>query len=146
MKLYDSKNLEVIDGSFINAFGSHVYDLKFNSNLLIALDLSNSEKCVGVNCSNNPSLSKITFPNSFDPVLFECRDTSLDQVTVSDCQKNTFLPRNNATSIVKTTTTTVTATPTSNNNLARTRSPEIRNAKEDIINEEESENVEEGHD
>ncbi|RHZ45388.1 hypothetical protein Glove_680g21 [Diversispora epigaea] len=120
ISLRDCGNLEDLDGSFINAWGSHWYSmaklkklklsnnrltavdisgsanlayLEFNSNLLTELDLSNSENYVEVNCSNNPTLSKIYLPDNFVPVLFDCRDTTLGQVTFSnssvfDCQKN----------------------------------------------------------
>ncbi|RHZ45400.1 hypothetical protein Glove_680g16 [Diversispora epigaea] len=102
--------------------------LDCNGNLLNALDLSNSEKYVEVNCSNNPNLSKITFSSSFVPALFDCRDTYLGQVifsnsSVFDCQKNTILPQNTTTSNNPVTPTisnnpvTATATPTTNNNL-----------------------------
>ncbi|RHZ45401.1 hypothetical protein Glove_680g17 [Diversispora epigaea] len=153
ISLSDCGNLEDLDSSFINAQESQWYDmaklkklklsnnqlteldlagssnltyLEFNNNLLTELDLSNSEKYVEVNCSNNPSLSKITLPDSFVPVLFDCRNTTLGQVifsnsSVFDCQKNTIIPQNTTTSNNTTTTTsnnpvTVTATPTTYNN------------------------------
>ncbi|RHZ45389.1 hypothetical protein Glove_680g20 [Diversispora epigaea] len=150
MHLIDSENLEDIDGSFINAGGKHWYSLgklkklklsnnrltaidisespniaylEFNSNLLSSLDLRNSEKYVEVNCSNNPSLSEITFPSSFDPVLFDCRDTSLGQVTfpnssVFDCQKNIIVSTTTTmATTTRTTKATATETQTPNNNL-----------------------------
>ncbi|CAG8594703.1 9847_t:CDS:2 [Diversispora eburnea] len=106
--LKNYQNLEDIDSSYINTYGSHNYDymtklkrlklsnnlisslildgsknlayLECNSNSLTVLDLTNSENYVEVNCSNNPTLSEIKFPDSFDNVLFDCRDTSLTQV------------------------------------------------------------------
>ncbi|RHZ45396.1 hypothetical protein Glove_680g18 [Diversispora epigaea] len=149
----DSLKIEDIDSSFVNTFGKHWYDmgklkkLNLSNNQISELDLdgssnlaylychdnsfrelnlNNSVKYVEVNCSNNPTLSKINLPEIFVPVLFDCRNTTLDQVpfsnsSVFDCQKNTILPQNTTTSNNTTTTTsnnpvTVTATPTTYNN------------------------------